>query len=126
MNPQLVLKFIAFTKVATFFIRETFCSMNFGFNRKGYKAGTNQMGKVVHTTIALGNCCNTTQSKEGGRHPCKAYFDDCGLIHGELHTRQSIFWYHKCNFGRGCFSKFGILCVGIRLKIIKRTHLTNL
>jgi hypothetical protein len=65
------------------------------------KAKTNWLGKVVHTTIALENCCNTTQSKEGGRHPCKAYFDDCGLIPKELHTKQSIFWYHKCNFAGG-------------------------
>ncbi len=84
------------------------------------------MDKVVHTTMALETCCNATQSKEGGRHPCKAYFDDCGLIHMELHTRQSIFWYHKCNFGKGGSSKFGIICVGIQSKIIKKTHITNM
>jgi hypothetical protein len=72
---------------------------------------------MVHTTIALGKCCNTTRNKEGGKHPYKAYFDDCGLIHMKLHTKQSIFWYHKCNFWKGGSSKFGIICVGIQLKI---------
>jgi len=54
-----------------------------------------------HKVVALRNCCNTTQSKEGGKHPYKAYFDECGLIHQELHTKQSIFGITNVILGGG-------------------------
>jgi hypothetical protein len=38
---------------------------------------------------------------------------------GWLHTRQSIFWFHRGSFYGGTF-KFDIICVEAWLKILKR------